>query len=131
MILAEYCGDHFESHVRTLRKALRRKLDVLIEALHAQFGSTAEFDDPAGGIFLWVKLPDSVDTTRLTQLALQSSVAINPGAEWMTDAGAGQTRLRLCFAHPPEQVIRDGIARLAEVCHREFTVPTRSAREHR
>ncbi len=131
MILAEYCRDHFESHVRTLRKALRRKLDVMIEALRTQFGAAAEFDDPAGGIFLWVKLPENVDTTRLMQLALQSGVAINPGAEWMTDAAAGQTRLRLCFAHPPEQVIREGIARLAEVCHREFAVPARSAKEHR
>ena len=131
MILAEYCRDHFESHVRTLRKTLRSKLDVLVGALRAQFGSAARFDDPAGGIFLWVTLPDSVDTTRLTQLALQSGVAINPGAEWMTDASAGQTRLRLCFAHPSEQVLREGIARLAEVCHREFAVPARGAKGHR
>ena len=131
MILAEYCRDHFESHVRVLRKTLRRKLDVLVEALRTQFGSAAEFDDPAGGIFLWVKLPASVDTTRLTQVALQSGVAINPGAEWMTDASAGQTRLRLCFAHPSEEVIRNGIARLAEVCHREFAVPARGAKAHR
>lgn len=47
MILAEYCRDHFESHVRTLRKTLRRKLDVMIEALRTQFGAAAEFDDPA------------------------------------------------------------------------------------
>ena len=131
MILAEYCHDHFDSHVRMLRKALRRKLDVLVDALHSQFGTAAELDDPAGGIFLWVKLPDSVDTTRLAQLALQSGVAINPGAEWMTDAGAGRTRLRLCFAHPSEQVIREGVARLADVCHREFAVPARGAKEHR
>ena len=131
MILAEYCQDHFESHVKVLRKTLRRKLDVLIDALRSQFGAAAELDDPAGGIFLWVKLPDSVDTTRLAQLALQSGVAINPGAEWMTDAGAGRTRLRLCFAHPSEQGIREGVARLAEVCHREFAVPAHGAKEHR
>jgi 2-aminoadipate transaminase len=131
MVLAEYCRDHFESHVQALRKTLRRKLDVMIEALRTQFGAEARFDDPAGGIFLWVTLPDSVDTTRLTQLALQSGVAINPGAEWMTDAVLGQTRLRLCFAHPSEQVIREGVARLAEVCHREFAVPARNAKGHR
>jgi hypothetical protein len=78
-----------------------------------------------------VTLPDSVDTTRLAQLALQSGMAINPGAEWMTDAGAGQTRLRLCFAHPKEQIIREGVARLAEVCHREFAIPARVAKGHR
>ncbi|MEO8164908.1 MAG: PLP-dependent aminotransferase family protein, partial [Betaproteobacteria bacterium] len=131
MILAEYCREHFESHVRSLRKTLRRKLDVLVEALRAQFGAQAELEVPAGGIFLWVKLPAGVDTTRLAQVALQSGVAINPGAEWMTDAEDGKTRLRLCFAHPPEHVIRAGIAHLAEVCHREFSVPERNAKGHR
>ena len=131
MILAEFCRDHFESHVKALRKTLRRKLDVLIEALRSQFGAEAELDVPAGGIFLWVKLPARVDTTRLAQLALQSGVAINPGAEWMTDAEEGKLRLRLCFAHPSEQVIREGVAKLADVCHREFAVPARGAKEHR
>jgi 2-aminoadipate transaminase len=131
MILAEYCPDHFDAHVRTLRATLRRKLDVMIGALRDEFGAAAAFDDPAGGIFLWVRLPDSVDTTRLAQVALQSGVAVNPGAEWMTDAAAGQRRIRLCFAHPSEQVIREGVGRLAEVSRREFGVPAPSAKEHR
>jgi 2-aminoadipate transaminase len=131
MTVAEFCAQGFETHVQTLRKTLRRKLDALIEALHAQFGAAAEFDAPPGGIFLWVKLPDTVDTTRLAQMALQAGVAINPGAEWMTDTDAGKRRLRICFAHPSEQVIREGVATLAEVCHREFGVPTRTASVHR
>jgi 2-aminoadipate transaminase len=131
MVLAEYCRQGFDAHVRALRQTLRRKLDVLVEALGAQFGPAAEFDVPAGGIFLWVKLPDTVDTTRLAQMALQAGVAINPGAEWMTDAGAGKTRLRICFAHPSEQTIREGVARLAQVCQREFGVPSHSATVHR
>ena len=46
-------------------------------------------------------------------------------------AEAGKTRLRICFAHPSEQAIREGIAGLAEVCHREFGVPARLANAHR
>jgi 2-aminoadipate transaminase len=131
MILAEYCRDNFDTHVQALRQTLRRKLDTLVEALRAHFGAAAEFEYPAGGIFLWVKLPDPVDTTRLQQLALAAGVAVNPGVEWTTDAGAGKTRLRICFAHPPAQVIRDGVAQLAEVCHREFGVPSGIAGVHR
>ena len=131
MVLAEYCREGFDAHVRALRQTLRRKLDVLIEALESQFGAAAEFDVPAGGIFLWVKLPQAVDTSRLAQVALQAGVAINPGAEWMTDAGVGKTRLRICFAHPSEQTIREGVGRLAQVCQREFGVPTHSTAVHR
>lgn len=131
MVLAQYCGERFDEHILRLRKALRRKAEVLMEALRARFGEAAEFDDPAGGIFLWVGLPAAVDTGRLAQVALEAGVAINPGAEWMTDAVAGARRLRLCFAHPAEQTIRDGVGRLAEVCHREFGVPVREAAAHR
>jgi 2-aminoadipate transaminase len=131
MVVAEYCRENFDSHVSALRKTLRRKVDVLMDALRVQFGPAAEFADPAGGIFLWVKLPDSVDTTRLAQIALQSGVAINPGAEWMTDVDAGKRRMRVCFAHSSGEVIQEGVARLAEVCHREFGVPARPANVHR
>lgn len=123
MVLAEYCIKHFDTHIVTLRKALRRKVEVLMEALRSQFGDVAQFDDPAGGIFLWVRFPEAVDTTRLAQAALAEGVAVNPGAEWMTDAGVGRRQIRLCFAHPSEDVLRDGVARLAEVCRREFGVP--------
>ena len=131
MIMAEYCQTHFDTHVHALRNTLRAKLDTLVDALRGQFGAEAEFDYPAGGIFLWVTLPKAVDTSRLFQLGQRAGVAINPGAEWMTDADAGKTRLRLCFAHPSHETIRKGVAQLAEVCHREFGVPARAANPHR
>jgi 2-aminoadipate transaminase len=127
MVLAEYCAPHFTTHVPELRQALRGKLETLMETLNEQFGTAAEFDDPRGGIFLWVKLPDSVDTMKLCQAALKQGVAINPGPEWSTDAKHAGARLRLCFASPTHQQIREGVAILAEVCAREFGVPTRSA----
>lgn len=125
MMLAEYCNEDFDGHVLELRKTLRRKVECLMESLRAQFGATVAFDDPVGGIFLWVKFAAAVDTTRLTQVALQSGIAINPGAEWMTDSEEGRSWVRICFAHPPEALIREGVAKLAEVCQREFGVPTR------
>jgi len=127
MVLAAYCKPHFESHVPALTKALRTKLDTLMEALNEQFGTAAEFEEPKGGIFLWVKLPDQVDTLKLYQAALAAGVSINPGPEWSTNKKHSSSRLRLCFASPTHQQIREGVAVLAEVCRKEFGVPTRSA----
>jgi 2-aminoadipate transaminase len=126
MVLAEYCTPHFSTHVPKLTRGLRAKLDTLMEALNEQFGTSAEFVAPEGGIFLWVKLPDHVDTMKLYQAALAAGVAINPGPEWSTDGAYSASRLRLCFASPTPQQIREGVAILAEVCRREFGVPTRS-----
>jgi 2-aminoadipate transaminase len=125
MVLAEYCTPHFVTHVPALRRGLRAKLDTLMEALNEQFGTTAEFEAPEGGIFLWVKLPDHVDTLKLYRAALAAGVSINPGPEWSTDKTYAGSRLRLCFASPTHQQIREGIAMLAEVCRKEFGVPTR------
>jgi 2-aminoadipate transaminase len=127
MVLAEYCAPHFTAHVPKLTRGLRAKLDTLMEALNAQFGTSAEFETPAGGIFLWVKLPDNVDTLKLYQAALAAGVAINPGPEWSTDKAHAGCRLRLCFASPSHEQIREGVAVLADVCRREFGVPARIA----
>jgi 2-aminoadipate transaminase len=127
LTLAEFCPAHFHDHVEKLRKGLRIKCEALMEALAEQFGTAAEFDDPKGGIFLWVKLPDNVDTMKLRQAALTAGVTLNPGPEWSLDAAHARSRLRLCFASPSVETIRDGVAALAEVCSREFGVPERSA----
>ncbi len=127
MVLGEYCTAHFDTHVPKLTRGLRAKLETMMDALNEHFGTAAEFDDPKGGIFLWVKLPDQVDTLKLYQAALAAGVAINPGPEWTTDKAYGKSRTRLCFASPSHEEIRAGIATLAEICRREFGVPDRIA----
>jgi 2-aminoadipate transaminase len=131
MALAEYCAAHFTEHVPRLTRALREKLDVLMESLAEQFGTAAEFEAPRGGIFLWVKLPDAVDTMKLAQAALAAGIAINPGPEWSTDKAYSKSRMRLCFANPSKDAIRRGVAALADVCRREFGVPERIANVER
>ncbi len=127
MVLAEFAPNHFDSHVDRQRAALRLKAEATVEALEEQFGTAAEFDRPRGGIFQWVTLPATVDTTRLAEIALAEDVAINPGAEWSADPSNGRNKLRICFANPSTDTLRAGIAKLAEICHREFGVPLRGA----
>ena len=92
MVLAEYCTAHFSRHVPALRRALRSKLETLMESLREHFGAAAEFEDPEGGIFLWVKLPDGIDTMKLYQPALAAGVAINPGPEWSVNSAGSRRR---------------------------------------
>ncbi|MFO1160900.1 MAG: PLP-dependent aminotransferase family protein [Reyranellaceae bacterium] len=127
MVLAEFCTRHFADHVPKLNKTLAGKLQTLREALAEQFGTAAEFGDPPGGIYLWIKLPDNVDTQKLAQAALAAGVSLNPGPEWSTNKEYSRSRLRLCFANPDPETIKQGVAVLADVCRREFGVPLRSS----
>ena len=122
MLLAEYCTDHFDDHVKNLNTNLQKKLHALTSALDREFGTSAQYSSPPGGIFLWVKLPANVDTAKLAQVAGSQGVALNPGAEWSLQSDSGQY-LRLCFANPSIETIDAGISKLAEICFQEFGVP--------
>ena len=125
MVLAEFCRDHFSTHINALRDTLKAKCATMMRALEEGFGTAAEFTAPLGGIFIWITLPETVDTTQLAAAAIKEGVAINPGAEWTVNGAENRNRMRLCFGHPDEAEIREGVARLAAICHREFDVPKR------
>jgi 2-aminoadipate transaminase len=123
LIVADFFQNHYEEHMDRLRASMRRKLEAMTAALRTHFGSVVEFQAPRGGMFLWVKLPEGVDTRKLAAPALKEGIAFNPGPEWATDPDVARHYLRLCYALPSEQQITEGIARLAQVFHREAGIP--------
>ena len=78
MALAEFCQLNFNSHVKMLRSELQKKSEAICYAFDKYFGSSADYNKPDGGIFIWVDMPEKVDTSRLYELALKDGVAINP-----------------------------------------------------
>jgi 2-aminoadipate transaminase len=126
MIVAEYFSDHFNRHVTHLNAVLRAKLDTMTEAVAQEFGSVAECWQPKGGIFLWIRLPPEVDVRKLVKPAADAGIAFNPGPDWAVSADNSSNCLRLCFAMPGKQTIRDGVAELARVCYEQTGIPVRS-----
>jgi 2-aminoadipate transaminase len=128
MIVAEYFSRSFTEHVGELTGVLKEKLDTMVEALEREFGTTIEkMWRPKGGIFLWIKLPDRVDVTKLVAPAAKEGLVFNPGPEWSCNPGATKSHMRLCFALPSKADIRSGVAALARVCYEETGLPERSA----
>jgi 2-aminoadipate transaminase len=126
MIVAEYFSAHFDDHLSRLNVVLHGKLNAMTEAVEQEFGSVAECWAPKGGIFLWVKLPDTVDIRKLIKPAAEAGIVFNPGPEWAVSAANSSNCLRLCFAMPSKQTIRDGVAELARVCYEQTGIPLRS-----
>jgi|TARA_B110000091_G_scaffold81861_1_gene90186 2-aminoadipate transaminase len=123
MILADFCINNYKNHTLSLVKELKRKCDIMVKSLELEFGSIAEFDVPMGGIFIWITFPDSIDTNKLYEAALKKGIALNPGSEWVSNPRDGDHKIRLCFANPSEQTIKEGINQLAEICFQEFGLP--------
>lgn len=122
LILADFCPPLFDQHVEALNARLKTKCDVICEALDSNFGTTASYRRPKGGIFIWVTLDKSIDINILTAEAAKQGVAINAGPEWSIGDEAGY-QMRLCFGYPDEAVIKDGVEKLAEICKRHFGLP--------
>ena len=127
MLVAEYFGRNFGPHVEELNGVLKEKLATMVEAVEREFGTAAELWRPKGGIFLWLKLPDGIDVRKLVAPAAKAGIAFNPGPEWACGGEAAKSHLRLCFALPSKEEIRDGVAALAQVCFEETGIPERGA----
>jgi 2-aminoadipate transaminase len=126
MLVAEYFSRHFDSHVAALSGVLKEKLEVMLDAVEREFGSAAECFVPKGGIFLWLRLPEQVDVTKLVKPAAERGIAFNPGPEWACDPAAATSQLRLCFALPSKEEIREGVAAFARVCFEQTGIPAQS-----
>ena len=115
MIVGDYFSNHYDDHIQDMRRALKRKCDVLCAALREHFGPLVDFEEPRGGMYLWVKLPSGIDSRDFVQTALNEGIAYNPGPDWSADPDAAANYIRLCFALPSEIEIWEGIAKLAKV----------------
>ncbi len=128
MVVADFFHNHYEEHLETLRSGLRKKRDTLSAAISEHFGPSVEPNHPRGGIYLWVKFPDGVDTRKPLAAARKEGIGYNPGSDWAVypadDRRNGNNYIRFCYALPTEDEIWKGIELLAQVFQRELGFPS-------
>jgi 2-aminoadipate transaminase len=105
----------WEDYLEELRGIYRTRRDVMLEALAEHFPPETTWTRPGGGLFVWVTLPDYIDTTDLLARALEErNVAFVPGRAAFVD-GRGGSSMRLNFSGVTEDDIREGVRRIGEV----------------
>jgi 2-aminoadipate transaminase len=121
MLLTEgYFADEarWRGNLATLTDIYRSRRDAMLEAIGEHFPDGARWTKPAGGFFVWVTLPDWFDTRAMLAAAVERRVAYVPGTAFYPD-GRGGNQMRLAFCLPPEERIREGIARLGSLLEDE------------
>lgn len=106
--------DLWRRYLDELRARYRGRRDVMLEALEQSMPTGAEWTRPRGGLFLWARFPEQIDTTNLLARALRSNVAFVPGRAAYTD-GRGGNAMRLNFSGVDEAEIREGVRRIGAV----------------
>jgi 2-aminoadipate transaminase len=113
LFVARYFSEHdWRGYLGELKDLYRRRRDVMLQALGEHFGADARWTTPQGGLFVWVTLPEHIDTTGL--LAQCEDVAFVPGRAAYQDGRRGASSMRLNFAGLPEEEVREGVRRIGE-----------------
>ncbi|UKV12958.1 PLP-dependent aminotransferase family protein [Thalassospiraceae bacterium SW-3-3] len=108
----------FPGHLDTIRDAYRAKRDTMLAALDEFMPETVSYTRPEGGMFIWLTLPENIDSRQLLEQALHDAkVAFVPGQAFFCDH-TGRNTARLSFATEKADRIRDGIERLALLIRR-------------
>jgi 2-aminoadipate transaminase len=114
MVQAYFEHSRWRDYVESLTEVYRDRRDTMLDALADHFPREAEWTRPHGGMFIWVTLPDFIDTTDLLARALRDNVAFVPGAAAYLD-GRGHSSMRLNFSAVDGDDIREGVRRIGEV----------------
>ncbi len=88
-------------------RVYKKKRDLMLEAMNGSFPEEAEWNEPKGGLFLWVRMPESVNTTEMLMEAVKKGVAYIPGSNFFT--GSVHNYIRLNYSFPSESDIVEGI----------------------
>ena len=115
MVAYETARDGFlEEHVREIRRVYHRRRDVMLAAMARDFPPDVHWTRPEGGLFLWVTLPEHVDSAAVLEQAVAQKVAFVPGTAFYPDGG-GHNTMRLNFSNAQPEQIETGIRHLGRV----------------
>ena len=122
MVSAVMKDNFLERHVPTIRALYKRQRDAMIAALTREMaGLDVKFNVPKGGMFLWARMPEGIDTVALLPKAVERNVAFVPGAPFYAGQGDPRT-LRLSFVTASVEEIDIAIAALALTLREELAL---------
>jgi 2-aminoadipate transaminase len=115
-VSAFLAANHLPGHIERLRMEYGRRRDAMLAALYKYFPAEARWTAPQGGMFIWVELPEEMDTAVLLTTAIeQEQVAFIPGHAFAVPGGDVHNCLRLNFSNASVEMIEEGIQRLARI----------------
>jgi 2-aminoadipate transaminase len=113
-VVSRYLRTHdWKGLIKTYREAYRERCDAMLDALeHYLPGCT--WTHPAGGFYVWLTVPEGLDTKAMLPRAVTQRVAYVPGTAFYAD-NFGSRQMRLSFCYPTPERITEGVRRLATV----------------
>lgn len=109
----------FDKNIKRTIELYREKRDAMLGAMEQYMPEGVKWTRPEGGLFLFVTLPDWMDSEKLFMRAIENNVAFVLGSAFYCD-GSGKNTLRLNFSFMSVEKNIEGIRRLAEAIKQEM-----------
>ena len=120
--ISNYLSNHdWKRQITVFKDMYRERRDAMLEELAEHMPDGAIWTKPAGGFFVWVTLPEGIDSQAMLPRGVDARVAFVPGAAFYADGG-GARNVRLSYCFPTADRIRLGVQRFADVIRNELEV---------
>jgi DNA-binding transcriptional MocR family regulator len=120
LMVARYLATHdWQGQIKTFRETYRDRRDAMLSALTQYLPAGCTWTRPDGGFYVWLTVPEGVDTKAMLPRAITARVAYASGTGFYADQ-LGSRQLRLSFCYPTPERIREGVRRLANVLRDEI-----------
>ncbi|PPK68090.1 PLP-dependent aminotransferase family protein [Actinokineospora auranticolor] len=120
MVVSRYLATHdWKGQIKSFQTMYRERRDALLAGLEQHMPAGCTWTRPDGGFFVWLTVPEGVDTKAMQPRAVTARVAYVPGTGFYAD-GFGSRQMRLSFCYPPPERISEGVRRLAGVLSDEL-----------
>ena len=115
LLVVAYLQEYdWRGHLERMRGLYRERCDAMLRALASEFPDGVAWTEPDGGFFVWVTLPEGIDTYPLLHRAIDAGVVFIPGAAF-TPSDDPSNKLRLAFSAVSPEDIEEGVRRLAPI----------------
>ncbi|MEF2976374.1 PLP-dependent aminotransferase family protein [Subtercola sp. YIM 133946] len=119
LVISEYLETaDWKAQINTFRGVYEERKNTMLSAL-TEYLPDLHRTNPDGGFYIWLTLPDYLDTKQMLPRAVKELVAYTPGTAFYADGG-GRNKMRLSFCYPTPEQIRVGIRRLTSVINGEI-----------
>lgn len=103
-----------EKHIEEIQVVYKERCELMVEMIQKYFPAEIKYTDPEGGMFLWLELPEGLDSDAILDDALAAGIAYIPGESFFSFDGVKNT-IRMNFTMVKDDQIRDGIRILGDV----------------
>lgn len=110
---------NIEDHIDKIKAVYKERCTAMLSCIEEFFPKNLAYSKPEGGLFIWVELPEDVDSTYIFTECLKNNVACVPGTPFYPN-GTQRNTLRLNYSNMSIEKIIEGMKRMGEVLHREL-----------